>query len=639
MKFVCERCQTKYSIADEKVRQKVLKIRCKTCENVITIRDAVVVAEPAAPRIEPPPAPVLGGPPAPQARAQRSIEWHLAISGQQTGPFGLAALVTRILAVPRGGEVYVWNEHLDGWKEPKAIPEVAAELRLREAAPLPPPPAVRRAPTPPGLAGAQAMRPSIATQPAPILGRGGRSNSAAVAAVDHFGAAGEEEKTQISALDASMLMGASADPHLAATRPQPAYLPAAQSGAHPAISAHAPGHAGGLGIGHGATAHAPAKHNPAAYAHAHAPAQPMEKPAGAKPSGNTISPPARPVTQEVPHGAGVHSNGHPSRNSGAHPATGLESLDFSPPLRAPSRSNISALDLPLAPAAPAVAARSSTMNGAPAAGAVNGGVVAPVLGGSTSMLLSQVGGRASRPRHPALKFAIMGGVLLALGGVMAAVTMSGSNKAPTEKAAPSTAPTGGAADPEAMARAEAEKYFKSMVGGTATPSAPAPVTKSVAPAAPKRNAPKTKPEPAPVALAPPPVSGAPAAFGDGSRVTQRFAQDERKVAVPTKANSKPAEDFDYQKFIGVFKQADHANAIKSCYERALKRDDSLKLGRLDINVSVGDTGSAKKVKVVAPAEFNAVSTCIHDAVRRWRFPATNREYEAVFPVILQGKTD
>jgi hypothetical protein len=235
----------------------------------------------------------------------------------------------------------------------------------------------------------------------------------------------------------------------------------------------------------------------------------------------------------------------------------------------------------------------------------------------------------------------MGAVVLGLGGVMTAVMLSSGNKPATEKAAPSTAPTGPAQDPEALARAEAEKYFKSMVGGTNPAPAAAPVTRTVAPAAPKRGAPKPKVEPAPMALAPPPISGAggPAMPTDGSRVTQRFAQDERKVMVPQKAAGKPAEDFDYQKFIGVFKQADHATAIKSCYERALKRDDSLKLGRLDINVSVGETGSAKKVKVVAPSEFNGVSSCIHDAVRRWRFPATNREYEAVFPVILQGKSD
>src|SRR5215510_1243519 len=40
MKFVCDRCQTKYSIADERVRGKVLKVKCKTCANLITVREA-----------------------------------------------------------------------------------------------------------------------------------------------------------------------------------------------------------------------------------------------------------------------------------------------------------------------------------------------------------------------------------------------------------------------------------------------------------------------------------------------------------------------------------------------------------------------------------------------------------------------
>src|SRR6476660_9204272 len=40
MKFVCDRCQTKYSIADDRVRGKVLKVKCKTCANLITVREA-----------------------------------------------------------------------------------------------------------------------------------------------------------------------------------------------------------------------------------------------------------------------------------------------------------------------------------------------------------------------------------------------------------------------------------------------------------------------------------------------------------------------------------------------------------------------------------------------------------------------
>jgi predicted Zn finger-like uncharacterized protein len=39
VKFSCSKCETKYSIADEKVRGKVLKIRCKKCENIIVVRE------------------------------------------------------------------------------------------------------------------------------------------------------------------------------------------------------------------------------------------------------------------------------------------------------------------------------------------------------------------------------------------------------------------------------------------------------------------------------------------------------------------------------------------------------------------------------------------------------------------------
>ncbi|HVV52959.1 MAG TPA: zinc-ribbon domain-containing protein, partial [Polyangia bacterium] len=48
MKFVCDRCQTKYSIADEKVRGKILKVRCKSCSNIITVRDEAASASAAA---------------------------------------------------------------------------------------------------------------------------------------------------------------------------------------------------------------------------------------------------------------------------------------------------------------------------------------------------------------------------------------------------------------------------------------------------------------------------------------------------------------------------------------------------------------------------------------------------------------
>ena len=49
MKFHCDRCKTRYSIADERVRGKILKIRCKNCSAVITVKEGGQVAAPPVP--------------------------------------------------------------------------------------------------------------------------------------------------------------------------------------------------------------------------------------------------------------------------------------------------------------------------------------------------------------------------------------------------------------------------------------------------------------------------------------------------------------------------------------------------------------------------------------------------------------
>ncbi|HEV8321691.1 MAG TPA: zinc-ribbon domain-containing protein, partial [Myxococcota bacterium] len=39
MNFHCQKCQTRYTIADDKIRGKVLKVRCRSCAALITVRD------------------------------------------------------------------------------------------------------------------------------------------------------------------------------------------------------------------------------------------------------------------------------------------------------------------------------------------------------------------------------------------------------------------------------------------------------------------------------------------------------------------------------------------------------------------------------------------------------------------------
>lgn len=131
MKFVCDRCQTRYSIADEKVRQKILRIRCKTCSNVIVVHDQRVTSSaegsPSAashssaelpkasltvhPKPPPPPPaashlPPLGG----------GVEWFVSIHGTQSGPFSRIEAAKRVAAAKAGTVVHVWKDGMSGWK-------------------------------------------------------------------------------------------------------------------------------------------------------------------------------------------------------------------------------------------------------------------------------------------------------------------------------------------------------------------------------------------------------------------------------------------------------------------------------------------------------------------------------------------
>jgi predicted Zn finger-like uncharacterized protein len=97
MKIECDKCSAKYSIADEKVRGKTFKIRCKKCSNVIIVRDKGVVADSGG-------AAESGGP-----------GWHLAINGETVGPMGEDEVRQRYAAGEIDKETAVWQEGFDDW--------------------------------------------------------------------------------------------------------------------------------------------------------------------------------------------------------------------------------------------------------------------------------------------------------------------------------------------------------------------------------------------------------------------------------------------------------------------------------------------------------------------------------------------
>ena len=108
MKIVCDSCATKYSIADEKVRGKVFKIRCKKCSHIIVVRGGET-----------------GGPETAAAPATDG-GWHLVIDGEQVGPIGDADVRTKIERGEVKGDTYTWKEGFADWVKLSAVPEFAA---------------------------------------------------------------------------------------------------------------------------------------------------------------------------------------------------------------------------------------------------------------------------------------------------------------------------------------------------------------------------------------------------------------------------------------------------------------------------------------------------------------------------------
>ncbi len=117
MKFYCDNCNTKYAIADEKVRGKVLKVRCKKCESVITVREQTAPAQNGSAQNRSSQSGRPTAPPRPKAPFDpRNVPWHYSLNGQSFGPFQFSALAKRFASGELGDECYVWTDSFSNWK-------------------------------------------------------------------------------------------------------------------------------------------------------------------------------------------------------------------------------------------------------------------------------------------------------------------------------------------------------------------------------------------------------------------------------------------------------------------------------------------------------------------------------------------
>lgn len=146
MNVTCDKCSKRYSIADEKVRGKSVKIRCKQCQNLISVQgpagmpteagsavSAVSVMMPQA--TSQPPAGSMVAQAAREewederTRAMPSLDlsaaWYAMVKGTQLGPFDLAGLEKKV----KSGEVtlrtYLWKQGMADWKRASDVPDVS----------------------------------------------------------------------------------------------------------------------------------------------------------------------------------------------------------------------------------------------------------------------------------------------------------------------------------------------------------------------------------------------------------------------------------------------------------------------------------------------------------------------------------
>ncbi|MGD8859921.1 MAG: GYF domain-containing protein [Myxococcales bacterium] len=105
MKVVCEGCQAKYQIPDERVAGRKLKIRCRKCNGAIIIRGDLLGAQ--APRAHPE---------EPVTVAAAVDEWHVSLDGEQHGPYDTPQMVEMLAAGQLGWDAFVWREGMADWE-------------------------------------------------------------------------------------------------------------------------------------------------------------------------------------------------------------------------------------------------------------------------------------------------------------------------------------------------------------------------------------------------------------------------------------------------------------------------------------------------------------------------------------------
>lgn len=644
MKFICDRCQTRYSIADQKVRQKILRIRCKTCGNVVMVQEAspalaammgarsrptrggngVPTAKPPAqgggglaargkeagielaPRKPATLTPQAAGspgrpaipPPPPAARAkdpgEGRCEWYVAFGGVESGPFSSLDAAKRILALSPDETVHVWKDGMADWQLAQDVAVIAREIGRRGPAPPPPPggnPQSRRVlaevSEPAGRASAAAGSVVASKLVGPVLAPSGLARPSVPGPLAAPGpvapaVAAAQAEAELAELEADEDFDEGAFTDIVTQKRGQGGAPA------PSVDIGSP-FAEVVTKKEKSRRDLEADPLPApALVRVDAPPTPLPRPSAARAAARS----------EVAVTNLADSSTLP--NSGSLALSGAESWSSAP---AELATNAQVEDA-------SVAALLASHSAAP--GGAELGEAASVSGRLVALPAEVSGSWARRaeglPSHPGLKYVVAALALVVLVLLLVIVSLRPEKRpapAKVEAPAPAVATSEATKDmPEEPKAAPTldEHHPGATHGGDG--SRRGARTRSVGPIERRSSARSAKPSSGDKAL--------PNPFGAGATTV---SQDQISAIVRNRNN-----------------QA----ALKSCYERALKMDERLTSGRMDVSLSISASGVVERVTVNAPAAFFMVEPCIRLAVKRWVFPPSSEAYGTTFPLIMQG---
>ncbi len=140
MKVSCPACDSKYTIADEKVLGRKVKVRCKSCGGQILINGTIPPPAPGADedaqgtsakdgdKSSPTSAPGKSAPSQAKPEPDDGITWSVNVSETDERSLTTHEVVAGFLSGEFSGEVFVWHDGMADWSAIPDVPQLAAAI-------------------------------------------------------------------------------------------------------------------------------------------------------------------------------------------------------------------------------------------------------------------------------------------------------------------------------------------------------------------------------------------------------------------------------------------------------------------------------------------------------------------------------